>query len=290
MISNWLKSHAVLTYYVQVFAITWGGMLAVVGPAGLFNSSANPAVLSQFIYLAALAGPSVAGILMTAVVHGRAGLRDLFSRSLRWRVGVQWYLVALLTAPLLMGVIGFLLSLASPAFLPAIVTTDDRVGLVIAGIVLGLVVSFFEEIGWTGFVTPELRKRHGFLATGLIMGVPWGAWHYPLFSGSAHAAGPMPPAVYLAVVLFSFLIPFRILMVWVYGRTQSVLVVMLMHAPLAAGQLILLPHAISRESAVTFDLIFAAALWAIVAVVYLITRRSGRDKPAIARATPRHRS
>lgn len=290
MISKWLRSHAVLAYYILVFAITWGGMLAVVGPSGLFNSSANPAVLSQFIYFAALAGPSVAGILMTAVVHGRAGLRDLLSRSLRWRVGIIWYMVVLLTAPLLMGVIGFLLSLASPAFLPAIVTTDDWVGLVIAGIVLGLVVSFFEEIGWTGFVTPELRKRHGFLTTGFIMGVPWGAWHYPLFSGSAHAAGPMPPAVYLAVVLFSFLIPFRILMVWVYGRTKSVLVVMLMHAPLAAGQLILLPQAISRERAVTFDVIFAAALWAIVAVVYFVTRSDRRYKPVIARAMPRHRS
>ena len=290
MIGKWLRPHAILAYYVLVFAISWGGMLAVVGPSGLFNSSANPAVLNQFIYFAALAGPSVAGIVMTAVVHGRAGLRDLLVLSLRWRVGIIWYLVALLTAPLLMGVIGLLLSLVSPAFLPAIVTTDDRVGLLIAGIVLGLVVSFFEEIGWTGFVTPELRKRHGFLATGLIMGVPWGAWHYPLFSGSAHAAGPMSPAVYLAVVLFSFLIPFRILMVWVYGRTKSVLVVMLMHAPLAAGQLILLPQAISRECAVTFDLIFAAALWGIVAVVYLVNQSDGRDEAAVASATPRHRS
>lgn len=100
----------------------------------------------------------------------------------------------------------------------------------------------------------------------------------------------MPPAVYLAVVLFSFLIPFRILMVWVYGRTKSVLVVMLMRAPLAAGQLILLPQAISRECAVTFDLMVAAALWAIVAMVYLVARSAGPDNPAIARAAPRHRA
>jgi hypothetical protein len=38
-------------------------------------------------------------------------------------------------------------------------------------------VGFFEELGWTGFATPRLRLRHGFLATGLIVGVPWGAWH-----------------------------------------------------------------------------------------------------------------
>lgn len=49
-------------------------------------------------------------------------------------------------------------------------------------------------------------------------------------------------------------------MVWVYDRTKSVLVVMLMHAPLAAGQLIILPAAISNENAVVFDLAFAVAL------------------------------
>lgn len=283
MTRNWLRAHPLLAYYALVFAITWGGMLFVAGPDGLFNSKANPEELTQFIYFAALAGPSVAGIAMTGLLHGRAGLRDLLARVLRWRVAVRWYLVALLTAPLLMGAIIFALSLTSPAFVPAIVTTDDRVSLVISGVVLGVVVSFFEEIGWTGFATPELRKRHGFVSTGLMMGLVWGAWHYPLFSGSA--SGAIPPALYVAVLLFTFLIPFRILMVWVYGRTKSVLVVMLMHAPLAAGQLILLPSAISNEQAVIFDLVFAVALWAIVATVYVSGSKSRRDAPLSAGET-----
>ena len=268
---SWLRSHPVLTYYALVFAISWGGMFVAVGPSGIVNSKDDPAVLIQFVYLVALAGPSVAGILMTGLIHGRAGFRDLLSRSLRWRVGVGWYLIALLTAPVLMTAILFVLSLTSPAFVPAIVTTDDRVGLMMSGVVLGLVVAFFEELGWTGFATPELRKRYGFLSTGIIMGVSWGAWHYPLFSGSASASGAIPPALTIAVMLFSFLIPFRILMVWVYERTKSVLVVMLMHAPLAAGMVILLPPAMSGERVVTFDLVFASALWVIVAAVHVAT-------------------
>lgn len=282
---RWLKSHPVLAYYVLVFAISWGGILLVVGPSGIFNSTANPEELTQFIYFAALAGPSVAGVLMTGLIHGKAGLRDLLARVLRWRVSVRWYLVALLTAPILMAAIIFALSLTSPAFVPAIVTTDDRMGLVISGILLGLVVSVFEEIGWTGFAAPELRKRHGFLPTGSMMGFVWGAWHYPLFSGSA--SGAIPPTLYIAVLLFSFLIPFRILMVWVYDRTKSVLVVMLMHAPLAAGQLILLPSAISNESAVISDLVFAAALWAVVAAIYLTKRGYWRGQLRSSAETPR---
>lgn len=280
-----LRSHPVLIYYALVVAISWGGILVAVGPSGLFNSSANPAVLTQFIYLAALAGPSIAGILMTGLIHGKAGLRSLLTSVLRWRVGVRWYLFALLTAPLLMATIIFALSLTSSAYVPAIVATDNRVGLLMSGIVMGLVVSFFEELGWTGFATPELRKRFGFLPTGIILGLVWGAWHYPLFSGSD--PGAIPPPLYIAVLLFSFLIPYRILMVWVYDRTKSVGVVMLMHAPLAAGQTILLPSAISGERAVIFDLAFAAALWIIVTAVSLATRETGRGQALFSGKAPR---
>ncbi len=48
-----------------------------------------------------------------------------------------------------------------------------------AGIAVGLVVPFFEELGWTGFAIPELGKRYGILTTGLIVGLLWGAWHFP---------------------------------------------------------------------------------------------------------------
>ena len=158
-------------YFALVFAISWGSMLMAVGPSGSVSTKNSPVVLLQFIYLTALAGPSVAGILMTGLLDGRAGVRELLSRLLRWRVGVHWYLVALLTAPLLMAAILVALSLTSPEFIPAIVTTDDRAGLLMSGIVLGLVVCFFEELGWTGCATPEPRKRHGILTTGITMGL-----------------------------------------------------------------------------------------------------------------------
>jgi uncharacterized protein len=86
MTKNWVRSHPVLAYYALVFAISWGGMLIAEGPSGIFGSKANPAELIQFVYLAALAGPSVAGILMTGLIRGRAGLREMLSSVLRWKV------------------------------------------------------------------------------------------------------------------------------------------------------------------------------------------------------------
>jgi membrane protease YdiL (CAAX protease family) len=273
-IKTFIKRHPVLTYFALTFAISWGGILMVIGPGGILGTKEVSEGLMPFVYLATLLGPSLAGILLTGLVDGRAGFRELLSRLLRWRVGARWYAVALLTAPLLITATLFVLSLTSPVFLPVIVTTDDKVSLLLTGIVMGLVVGFFEELGWTGFAVPRLRLRYGGLTTGLIVGLLWGAWHFPLFSGSVSSSGALPPALYLSVLLFSFLPAYRVLMVWVYDRTGSLLVAMLMHAPLAASQLILIPLAISGVQVVTYDLVFAAALWVFVAAVAVAQRRA----------------
>ena len=271
-IKAFIKRHPVPTYYALVFAISWGGGLIVIGPGGILGAKPISGARLPFVYLAALAGPSVAGILLAGLVHGRAGLRDFRSRLFRWRVGVRWYAVALLTAPLLMTATLFALSLTSPVFLPAIITTNDKASLLLTGIGVGLVVPFFEELGWTGFAVPELRKRYGILTTGLIVGLLWGAWHFPLFSGSASSSGALAPVLYLAVLLFSWLPAYRVLMVWVYDRTKSLLVPMLMHVPIVVGQFVLIPPAISEVPVVTFDLVFGGALWVVVAAVAVANR------------------
>jgi hypothetical protein len=54
-------------------------------------------------------GAGFAAFLLTAALSGRAGVADLTRRSVRWRVPLRWYLVALFTVP----VGATLLSLAS---------------------------------------------------------------------------------------------------------------------------------------------------------------------------------
>ncbi|MGZ6036231.1 MAG: CPBP family intramembrane glutamic endopeptidase [Myxococcaceae bacterium] len=263
-----LTNHPVLTYYALAFAISWGAILIVVGRGGfLETTSTSPNfALAGF---ASLLGPSVAGILMTVLVAGRAGLRELLSRLRRWRVGVRWYAVALLTAPLVTIPTLLALSLTSTAFLPAIITAEDKASLLLSGIVVGLIVPVFEELGWTGFATPRLRSRHGVLGTGLVMGLLWGAWHFPLFVGSAASSGGIPPALFMAAMLFSWLVPYRVLIVWVYDRTQSLLVAMLMHMPIVVGALVLNAEAISGEQMFLSLLVNGAGYWLVVGAVAL---------------------
>ena len=101
------------TYFALTFAVSWAGVLLVVGPGGIPGTVERFMTVGPVMYLAMLAGPSVAGLLMTGLVSGRAGFRELLARLLKWRVGGRWYAVALLTAPLLVMAVSLALSLLS---------------------------------------------------------------------------------------------------------------------------------------------------------------------------------
>lgn len=149
---SFIKRHSVSTFYALVFTISWGGFLLIVGPDGFFATGSDIAGAGALV----IAAPAIAGVLLTGLVDGRAGLRALVSRLRRWRVGARWYAVALLTGPLVMGATVLGLSLGSPDFRPDIVTADDKLSIIAVGIAIGLVGPFLEELGWTGFVLPKL--------------------------------------------------------------------------------------------------------------------------------------
>jgi membrane protease YdiL (CAAX protease family) len=276
-IKGFIERYPVLAYFALTFAVSWGGVLLVIGgPGAIPGTQEQLEALLPFAILALLAGPPTAGLLLTGLLYGRAGFRDLLARLTRWRVGARWYAVALLTAPLSFTAILLALSLASPVFLPGIVTSDDRAGLLLFGIGWGVLGGgFLEELGWTGFAVPGLRRHYGVLGTGLLVGVLWGAWHLLTnafwASGSSLGAGALSPAVFLTVrsldLLAGQLAAYRVLMVWVYDRTGSLLVAMLMHASLTACTLILGPLAISGAALLTYCLVSSAACWAVVAAV-----------------------
>jgi membrane protease YdiL (CAAX protease family) len=189
---------------------------------------------------------------------------------LRWQVGARWYAVALLTAPFLAMVILLALSLLSPKFLPGIFASDDKASLLLLGITGGLGAGIFEELGWTGFAIPELRRRYGVFTTGLSVGFLWGAWHLLVyFWGSGDSSGALSLAILLPALLSPIVVlpAYRVLMVWVYDHTGSLLVAILMHVSLTASTLIIQPLATSGMPGLTYSLVLAATLWIFVATV-----------------------
>ena len=131
--------------------------------------------------------------------------------------------------------------------------------------------------GRTRFATPRLRKRHSILATGLMIGVLWGAWHIIGTVGMASGtyAGDLALPIFVAGrtagLLVGGLPAFRVLMVWVYDRTGSLPVAMLMHASLTAATLTLEPLTIAGSHLLLLDLVSTLVWWTVVALVAVAT-------------------
>ena len=157
--------HPVASFLLMLYVITWAVFLPVVLqarwllalPVDLSEGVAFDAVTS----LASILGVALPAFLVTAATSGKAGVRDLLRRCLRWRVGLHWYPVALfglLIATVLMGSVFLGLTpvnaliekrtLVFTLFLPEV-------------LVPFVFIQLFEEAGWTGFMQHTLQECRG---------------------------------------------------------------------------------------------------------------------------------
>lgn len=275
---RFVERHPALTYFAMTFAISWGGILAIVGPT---NILAPPEVFLRMHWVPALLlGPSLSGVLLTAFIGGRRGLRDYRARLVRWRVPAYWYAIALLLAPIYNLVI-----CAALSFPPGFLATDEPVSYVISGTIVALSGGFFEELGWTGFATPVLRRRYSPLTTGLIIGVMWGLWHVLPKLVGARAGDSLPVLPLELAAAIVGLTAYRILMVWVYEHTQSLLIGIAMHTGLT-GTLMMVQPLVTGVSLTTVGVAQAIIPWLIVASVAVYRNlKSARNSACVRRRT-----
>src|SRR5687767_10682479 len=105
-------------------------------------------------------GAGLAAFLVTSALSGRAGVTDLGRRSVRWRVSVRWYLIALLSVPVGATLISLVI------YGPRALTTPSggwpRVLAEVAAVFLLQLVLFqlAEETGFTGFLQHHWRDRY----------------------------------------------------------------------------------------------------------------------------------
>ena len=267
-------------------------------PAGHWRigrmSGTTPTSDPRFAYalMAMLAGPSVTGFLLTGLVHGRAGLRDFLSRLVTWRVGAVWYAVALLTAPVVMMVTLLVLSFTSSGVSSGHCHSDEKVPLLLISVAVGLVAPASSR-NWGGRASRSrrCRRRDGVFATGLSWASGGARGTCSERLGEPRGSGELAVSVFLAATAIGFFVgyltAFRVLMVWVYDRTGSLFVAMLMHASLTASLLILNPSALTGVALLGYSFALAVVVWAAVAAIAVTPEYRGVHRGSFVNAPVR---
>ena len=148
--------------------------------------------------------PALMAIFLLAMTEGRHGVARLLTKLGQWRIGLKWYVVAL-GVPLALHVI-IAVAARLLGWIPALRLNDRPLSLILVIAVFVLLASVTEELGWRGYVLPRLLARRSALVSALLIGIPWGLLHAPLYLPGMPSAGASMLAGTLAVFAISFVL------------------------------------------------------------------------------------
>jgi uncharacterized protein len=211
-----LKRHPLIVFFVLAYLFSWtvwGTSIAQVYGKLSFHI---PQTLAFW-------GLIFATYITAFMTGGWQAVKNTFSRVYRWKVGLPWYVVAILLTALL----GFV-----TLGLFTLIGGRHQIGkdlsfqsFLLFSLTETIFMIFTEETAWRGFALPRLQKDHSALSASLILGLLWGLWHIPLFliPGSAQQAYP-----FIGFILL--ILPTSILFTWIFNHTKgSVLIAGLFH-------------------------------------------------------------
>lgn len=108
-------------------------------------------------------------------------------------------------------------------------------------------VSLGEEIGWRGFLYPQLKARFGWRKGCILGGVIWGAWHWPIIwligyeYGTEYVGFPVIGMLIFCIVT----VVLGILCDWLYERSGSIWLPSICHGAINAAATVPLTVCIS---------------------------------------------
>jgi membrane protease YdiL (CAAX protease family) len=222
--------HPLIFYFLFAFGFSW--LMFLPGPLTYYGVISLSDDVVRLLAIAGLLGPILSGFIMTVVTQGRPGIARLLRRMVCWRVGIRWYVFALVGLPITMVLATFIRPGASESFdISAGPSFLDYLGAFVSMVLIG--GPLFEEPGWTGFAQPRLQQLFGSLIGGLILGSLWALWHLPGFLIPSQGVTDIPPrgTVFDFVVFSLALIGLRLIIILVVNNTRnSVFMAMLVHA------------------------------------------------------------
>jgi membrane protease YdiL (CAAX protease family) len=212
------------------------------------------------VVLSQIHAPTIAAMIVAFGDEGFEGIKELFRELKYWRFKRVWYLRALLIFPLSILAALLLMSTYSQRFIPVF-----SISILVFAVFFS---ALWEEIGWVGYAIPRMLKRNYPLKTAILFGIIHMFWHLAAdYWGSSVFFGKLYVIHFLLWMVG--LIVLRIVILWMYIRTKSLVLSWLTHFSYTGGQ-ILMTTTLSAVDTLLWN--FAFVLIILLVIAFLITR------------------
>lgn len=257
-----MNRHGITLFYLLTYTFAWGlSALFLFFPTWMVAHFGRVTLWNPIIF-ATIWTPTIWAFVLALALDGRAGLRDLIARVLRWRIKWRWYLLSTAgTASLALGA-RFIEAYVNHTPFPGVFDVASWPALSWYGVKM-LVIDpgpIGEDPGWRGYALPRMLQRFNPALASVLLGVVWALWHLPafLFSG-------MPQSTLSVGWFLLAIISLTVLMSWVAINTHgAVIPAILMHW--AFNRFAALEGSAAMYEAITFT----------VAVVIVVAATRGR--------------
>jgi CAAX protease family protein len=219
-------TRSAVIFTINAIAISWLCWLPLVASDHGIGV-VRPSLAPLFIVLGTF-GPFLAAVGMVSRTSGFRGLGAFLGQAFRWRVGIQWYAVALV-APAVIRIAVLGVHVLKGGTVPDLSDTARWLALPSTFLLVLLIGGpTGEEFGWRGFLLQRVQPVFGVLGGSILIGLVSTLWHLPLFWIPGTAQSHLPFAIFAVRT-----VALSIISTWIYnGTRRSLLFVLLFHASL----------------------------------------------------------
>lgn len=154
----------------------------------------------------------------------------IFFRSIRgfgWAPGKIKYLVIAYTLPIITSIIIYGIFWLSGLGTYTGKLPNNLVMAIVLGSISNIILALGEEIGWRGFLVPQLAKLTTFTWISIISGIIWALWHFPVIIFSTYVSGT--PLWWSLPIFFIGVITFSFIMAWLTLKSGSLWPAVILH-------------------------------------------------------------
>jgi membrane protease YdiL (CAAX protease family) len=222
-LGSWVRQHTIASFFILTYVISW--VLWLPAAIGLGGSAGSVAVF------AGVFGPAIAAL---TIVHLNGGSAKAFLRNLGLRRRPIWYIgVIALTALPVIANMGLFAVTGGELDMSLL---GERLAAYLPLLVVWSFLAIGEEYGWRGFALPRLQASMSPVRASFLLGALWAVWHLPLLAAAdepSHGLDPWP-LVGVSLLTVAAIIGYTFFYTYVYNRTRSIGLAIILHGSLTA--------------------------------------------------------